>query len=337
MAPLNGPVLESSDDGANWRKAADVPADEVPTTVSFAPATARQFRLVLHPVGAGVFDLGAVPPGVVSPLPAGGMSSAPFSLRELRLSAEARIDHAESKAGFAIVPDYYALNDVADGATGPAPTQVIDLTGQLQPDGSLDWAAPRLPHGGQWRIVRLGWSLPGTTNHPAFAEATGLEVDKFDGAAVRRYMEHYLAMYRDAAGPDLVGAHGVRALLTDSIEVGAANWTPRMIERFKAARGDDPTPFLPALTGTLIGTREQSDRFLYDYRRTLAELMASEHYGTVAKVAHEAGLSVYGEALEDHRPSLGDDMAMRSHTDVPMSAMWSFPSTGAPRPTYLPM
>ena len=79
-----------------------------------------------------------------------------------------------------------------------------------------------------------------------------------------------------------------------------------MIRQFKRLRGYDPTPWLPALTGTLIGTREDSDKFLYDYRRTLAGLMASEHYGTVAEVAHEYGLKVYGEALEDHRPSLGD-------------------------------
>ncbi|MBU6207323.1 MAG: glycoside hydrolase, partial [Alphaproteobacteria bacterium] len=177
--------------------------------------------------------------------------------------------------------------------------------------------------------------LLGTTNHPATAEATGLEVDKFDGAAVRRYLDHYLGMYTDAVGPGLVGAHGIRAFLTDSIEVGAANWTPRMIEDFKRLRGYDPTPWLPALTGALVGTRAQSDMFLYDYRRTLADLMASEHYGTVATFAHEHGLRVYGEALEDHRPSLGDDMAMRSHTDVPMSAMWTYARDKGPKPSYL--
>ena len=58
--------------------------------------------------------------------------------------------------------------------------------------------------------------------------------------------------------------------------------------------------------------RARATKFLYDFRRTLADLIASEHYGTVATVAHENGLKVYGEALEDHRPSLGDDMAMRA-------------------------
>src|SRR4030095_6971990 len=128
----------------------------------------------------------------------------------------------------------------------------------------LDWSPPK----GNWRVLRLGYSLLGTTNHPAPAEATGLEVDKFDGPAVRDYLETYLDMYRDASA-GMIGDKGVRALLTDSIEVGAANWTPKMIDQFKRLRGYDQVPWLPALTGTIVGSREQSDKFLYDYRRTL--------------------------------------------------------------------
>ena len=65
--------------------------------------------------------------------------------------------------------------------------------------------------GWSWLVIRPGHSLPGTTNHPAPAETTGLEVDKFDTPAVNRYIMHYLDMVRDAAGPGLVGAHGVAA------------------------------------------------------------------------------------------------------------------------------
>lgn len=333
------PVLEASDDGKAWRKVADLPLAEIPATASFAPATARQFRVVLRQLhGKPMLNsLGSPAPGLAMSFDIESMMGAAktWRLRHLSLSDESRVDSAEVKAGFATTLDYFALPQVADGAAGPAPAQVLDITGHLKADGTLDWVAPRLPKGQEWRVIRLGWSLLGTTNHPAPAEATGLEVDKFDGAAVRRYMDHYLAMYRDAAGPGMLGAHGVRAILTDSIEVGSANWTPRMVEQFKRLRGYDPTPFLPVLTGALVGSREQSDRFLYDYRRTLADLMASEHYGTVAKVAHEAGLTVYGEALEDHRPSLGDDMAMRSHTDIPMSAMWTHSREQGPKASYL--
>ena len=331
-------AIEASDDGTAWRKLVDVPVADVPTTVSFAPVTARHFRLVLNPLPFTMSNMGTPAPGIIPPQMFAGMGGnpdAPYSLHQFRLSGEAAVDQFETKAGFALSMDYYALGRVGDDASGVTPARVINLTDRLAADGTLQWAAPALPAGQQWRILRLGHSLLGTTNHPAPAEATGLEVDKFDGAAVKRYIDHYLAMSRDAAGADLVGAHGVRAILTDSIEVGAANWTPRMLERFKALRGYDATPWLPALTGTLVGSREDADRFLYDWRRTLADLMASEHYGTVAKAAHEAGLKVYGEALEDKRPSLGDDMAMRKATDVPMSALWTFTQNDGPNPSYL--
>ena len=101
--------------------------------------------------------------------------------------------------------------------------------------------------------LRTGWSLTGTVNHPASSEATGLEVDKYDGEAVRRYLDHYLALYRDAAGDGLVGARGLTAFLNDSIESGPANWTGRMREQFRARRGYDPLRWIPAMTGTIIG------------------------------------------------------------------------------------
>lgn len=320
-------------DGA-WRAITDIPLTRVPTTLSFAPVKARDFRMV--------FNEKSALPNVTPPAPgldlsglasnlAGAPAAKSIAIADLRLSTEGRIDRFEAKAGYDIVPDFHALSDGLADDPGVAPQQVIDLTSRLKPDGSLDWRPPR----GNWRIVRMGYSLIGTMNHPAPREATGLEVDKYDAAAVRRYLDHYIGMYKDAAGPELVGRRGVRALLNDSIEVGMANWTPGMADHFKRLRGYDPTPWLPALTGTIVGSRALSNRFLFDFRRTLADLLASEHYGTVAKVAHENDLIVYGEALEDHRPLLGDDMAMRSHADIPMGAMWAFPRASGPKKTYI--
>ncbi len=326
------PVLEAQD-GAGWRRIATLPLANVPTTVSFAPVTARAFRLVLGPNTAPKrVGLGAPAPGAaMEGLFPTGKASDTIPLAQLRLSAERKVDRFEAKAGFATVLDYYALGSDGPDLAGVDPARVVDLTQRMKPDGTLDWTPPK----GRWRIVRLGSSLLGTTNHPATREATGLEVDKYDGAAVARYLDHYLGLYRTATGADLIGAKGVRAIVTDSFEAGDANWTPRMIDRFKALRGYNPTPFLPTLTGVVIGSPARSDAFLYDYRRTLGDLLASEHYGTVARVAHANGLKVYGEALEDGRPALGSDIALRRHADVPMAAMWTYERGGAPRPTLL--
>lgn len=328
------PHLEASDEGISWRKIVDLPVHPVPTTASFDAVTARYFRVVFAPGDFGLAGMSAPAEGIDLSALAGlgaGMGKAP-RLGDLRLYADARIDRYEAKAGFELEPDYYALSKGVGESTGIDPTKVIDITAKMKPDGNLDWTPPK---GSNWRVLRLGHSLLGTTNHPAPPEATGLEVDKFDGDAVRRYMQTYLGMYRDAAGQDMVGKKGVRALLVDSIEVGAANWTPKMVEQFKKLRGYDPLPFMPALTGTIVGSRAQSDKFLYDYRRTLADLMVSEHYGAVNEVAKKQGMTVYGEALESFRPSLGDDMAMRKYNDIPMSAMWTHSRQEGPRPSHL--
>jgi hypothetical protein len=336
LSPGMRPRLEAREDGGGWHVVADIALGNVPSTVSFATVTATALRIVFAPgiaadnpmassvaVGLDLSELSKT----FGRAPAGGLKIA-----DVKLSSEAKVNQFEAKAGFAIAPDYYALDAGVDqNVSGAAPSAVLNLTRLLKPDGSLDW----IPPAGNWRIVRLGWSLTGKVNHPATDEATGLEVDKLDAAAVRRYLEHYLDMYRDAAGAGLLGAKGVRALLTDSTEVGAFNWTAGMIGEFKRLRGYDPTPWLPTLTGALIGSRADSDAFLYDFRHTIADLHSSAHYGTVASVAHEHGLKVYGESLEGTRATLGDDMSLRSHADYPMAAMWYMPSDRKPRPAFV--
>ena len=332
------PTLEASDDGTVWRRVAELVTAGIPTTVSFAPATARMFRVVFHQAEATraarfVPMVDGLQLGGPNTIPGTSPAALPPSIKvtDFQLFGEAKVDRAEAKAAFDIASDYYALAGHAPEVAGVAPGAILDLTDRLQPDGRLSWTPPK----GRWRVMRMGYSLLGTFNHPAPVEASGLEVDKLDAAAVRRYAEHYLGLYRNAAGADLLGQRGVRALLTDSIESGAANWTPQMIARFSQLRGYDPTPWLPTLTGTIVQSRDASDRFLYDYRRTLSDLMASEHYGTIAKVAHEHGLKVYGEALENQRPVLGDDIAMRRYADIPMAALWTYRRESGPQLSYL--
>ena len=193
----------------------------------------------------------------------------------------------------------------------------------------LHWHAPA----GRWRILRLGASLTGQTNGPAPADSTGLEVDKLDGERVAAYLETHLARFGDRIPPDALSRFG--ALLSDSIEAGPQNWTDRILEHFVALRGYDPLRRLPALAGYLVGDADESDRFLFDYRRTLAELLSREYYGTLAVAGTSSRDDLYAEALEDGRPQLGDDLAMRSHADVPMGAMWTFDPETGPRPTYV--
>lgn len=325
-API-APTLEASDDGRTWRKIVKIEQKDIPATVSFAPVTARWFRLTMTR-GKGPdysnlqFAAGADLTAAANLASAGGPDGpkAP-TVAEFRLGTAARINAFEQKAGF-IIPDDYS---VLDHDTGPdvkgVPTRlVMDITSRMSADGRLDWTPPA----GRWRVLRMGYSLTGKTNHPATREATGLEVDKYDAAAVARYLDTYLAMYRDVTSADMMGRRGLSALVSDSAEFGPANWTPKLIEQFKRLRGYDPRPWLPTLTGTIIGSRRESDAFLSDFRRTLGELLATEHYGTVARIAHRNDMVVYGESLEGYRGALGDDLEMRRFADIPMAAIWTF-------------
>ncbi|WP_234027347.1 glycosyl hydrolase [Aurantiacibacter arachoides] len=325
------PVLQvEGPDG--WRDVAALPLTGVPTTASFDPATARRFRLAIaaNPAGNGN-DLDAPAPGAQSfdIFALGELDEVP--LAELRLSSEVQLDALEQQAGFGTVLDYTAVT-LGDSSATIDPAMAIDLSDRVATDGSLDWTPPP---GRDWRILNFGWSLTGKTNHPATPEATGLEVDKLDPAAVRRYLETYLGMYRETLGPDMMGDRGLTALLTDSIEVGAANWTPQMETEFAARRGYALRPWLPALAGAVLGSPAETERFLHDWRETLAEMLAEYHYGTIAEVAHEHGLRVYGEALENGRPMLGDDLAMRRYADVPMAAMWTYARGNTPRQSLI--
>ena len=325
-------VLEASTDGATFAEIARFPTGtSAEYTISFPAVTAKALRVRFVAEQTG-FSMPTPPaPGAEFPSFPGFMSgSGPHvTVNELRFSATALTHRFEEKAGFATTLDYNAIPTPDTPAV--AEDAILDLTSRMKPDGSLDWTPPK----GQWRVLRMGYSLTGTENHPAPPEATGLEVDKFDAEAVRRYINTYLDTYVDAAGADMIGSRGVRALLNDSIEVGASNWTPQIVAEFRARRGYDPVPWLPALTGVILGSPARTDAFLHDYRQTLADLMAEAHYKTIAEEAHERGLIHYSEALEDKRPSLGDDMAMRRHADVPMAAMWSYDTErGAPQPSY---
>ena len=294
------PRVEASDDGVNFRKVADIPFSSlIERTVSFNAETARVFRIVFPAQPAGV-------PGH------------DHKITELVLESGARVNEWEKRAGYANARDFFAIRDPEVAPKFIVPQDdVIDLTGKMQPDGSLDWTPPA----GNWMVLRIGYSLTGHVNGPAPAEATGLEVDKLNREYVKNYLDGYLKMYSDMVP---MGPAGVSFLLTDSIEAGPQNWTDNILEEFQKRRGYDARPWLPALTGVVIKSTEDTDRFLWDFRRTLGQLLAENHYGEIADDLHSHGMSYYSEALEYHRPSLGDDMEMRSKADVPMGAMWTW-------------
>lgn len=320
--------LEVSDDGERFRAVVTLPPSFSPVrSASFRAITSRWWRVRLAPdLTPSFMDKlrpapGAIPPQFGPPPPM------QYAVSEVRFDSEPRVSDGAEKAGFATLPDYYAAE--TPSARGVDASQVVDLTSRMKSDGTLDWTPPK----GRWTVLRMGWSLTGHRNGPAPVEATGLEVDKLDPARVTAYARHYLALYENVLGP--LRQAGVTGLLSDSIEAGPQNWTESLPDEFARRRGYDPTPWLPALTGMIVQDSARTDRFLWDWRKTISDLYADAHYATLKAAAAEHGLSYFAEALEDHRPQLGDDKAMRVPADVPMGAMWLLPPDGEPNPTYV--
>jgi hypothetical protein len=312
----SGRDLEASDDGNNFRHIAHIDTAAVGVTVEFSPVTARFFRVTFKatpPLPRFGDDLG-LPKAPESKGPP------PIQIAELVLHPGARVNRFQEKAAFVPILDLYSHATATVAPAGAIDkATVVDLTAKMSPDGKLDWTPPP----GRWNIVRFGYSLIGISNHPASKEATGLEVDKLDRRFVKKYFDTYLDSYKETVGGDLMGKRGIRYVINDSWEAGSQNWTDNMIGQFKQLRGYDPTPWLPVLTGRVVQSAEASDRFLWDFRKTIGDLIANEHYGQLEATLHERGMGHYGESHEGGRAFVADGMEVKKFNEVPMSAMWT--------------
>ena len=310
----SGRALEASDDGQNYRVVVEIPlGGSTEHTLSFAPVTAKYFRVT--------FATQVPPPSPFAEMGAASAAKAPAAVpvAELMLHPGARVNRFEEKAAFKPLPDVYGL---ATPEFTPADVikkdSVIDLTAKMRPDGALDWSPPA----GEWIVLRFGYSLLGISNHPATKEATGLEVDKLNSHYVKNFMDAYLDRYKETVGASMVGKRGIRYMVTDSWEAGAQNWTDNMLDQFALRRGYDPHPWLPVLAGRVVESAHASDRFLWDFRKTIADLTADQHYGQVQASLKERGMGHYGESQEDNRAFIADGMEVKKLDDIPMGAMW---------------
>jgi len=205
--------------------------------------------------------------------------------------------------------------------------QILDLTDSLQPDGTLKCDLPA----GQWTILRFGHTSNGDEIHPASERAGGLESDKMSVAALRFHMDKGLVRPTfERLGP-LVGKVMVEMNI-DSWESGCQTWTQKFPEEFKGRRGYDLRKRLIALTGRFVGSVDETERFLWDYRRTIGDLIAHNFYGAFRDYAHEWGVKVSAEAPGIGIPIQSDQIQVLGMMDIPQGEFWL--GGGKPNPKY---
>lgn len=191
-------------------------------------------------------------------------------------------------------------------------TAVRDISESMDADGRLVWDVPE----GSWTVMRLGFTTTGQTNRPA--PLPGLECDKLDPAALESHFNAYIRkLVEDAgehAGVSLTATH------FDSWEVGGQNWTNNFRREFEERRGYDLLPYLPVMMAYVVDSRETSERFLWDLRQTVSEMIARYHGGRMRDLAHECGLTL---SIEPYDMTPCDDMTLGATADVPMCEFWS--------------
>ncbi|WP_316767226.1 glycosyl hydrolase [Pedobacter frigiditerrae] len=221
-----------------------------------------------------------------------------------------------SRASDSIGPTLYPWQN--HPADKPIPvSQVIDLTAKFSKDGTLNWDVPP----GKWVIVRTGHRMTGSKVMVAQPEGDGLSIDWFDHKSVEIQFENLGKVFIEEAAK--VGAKP-KYFCDDSFEDGFPNWTANIVAFFKKYRGYDPVPYMPALLGYIIGSAEVSDRFLHDYRKTLADCMADEHYKRFADLCHEQGILMQNESAGPSRSSTVsiDGLKNLGRSDFPMGEFW---------------
>lgn len=307
-----GSVL-ASDDGRDFRTLVTLPGAQlyrggVARTFALPETTARFYRIEM--TGAPLRPAEVM--SQAQPQPA-----REYTLMEVVLHAGARLHRWEEKAGFSFLFEYESV------PTPPIPADsvvnaagIIDLTAKMSADGTLDWEVPP----GKWTVLRFGYSLTGAKNRPAVPAGLGYEVDKLS----RRHLEDYLRNYTDPLARALGGLYGksLRYVLLDSWEAGMQNWTEEMLDEFRRRRGYDPLPYLPALAGRVVTSAEVSDRFLWDFRRTLADMFADNHYAAATEFLRRQGIATYGEAAGVSLEIPEDTLLNKKYVDIPVGEFW---------------
>ncbi|MCL5097500.1 MAG: discoidin domain-containing protein [Candidatus Omnitrophica bacterium] len=292
----DGCALESSEDGTNWSKVADLPGPrtwDYPQTLPMPAAKAQYFRL-FYPTGG--------------------------SVRDVKLSGDSLVQDYQPKASFhGVWTDVKTAEDRIGSPTPPWATatikakDVLNLSHYLQPDGTLDWTAPE----GDWMIVRLGCAPIGRLNAPCAREFAGLECNKLDPEAVEFHFNHYAGRVADEL-KDLVGS-GFDAVHVDSWEAGDLNFTPKFVDEFRRRRGYDPTPYLLVQGGgRVVDSPAIADRFLWDARRTIADLLADNYFGKFEELCHQRGLKFQGEIAGVMVQTTVDQLQIKGRCDLPM-------------------
>jgi hypothetical protein len=200
---------------------------------------------------------------------------------------------------------------------------VLDVTAHMDSSGRLDWNAPP----GEWRVLRFGYTCTDSHVSTSSGKWQGSVLDYMSKAAFDFYWDDVVESIFKAAGRH-VGTT-LKFMETDSWECGGMNWTDEFAAEFKSYRGYDILSYLPIAAGYIIDDLETSNAFLADFRKTLGDLVAYNHYARFQEIAHSYNMGIQPESAGPHAGPM-DGIKNYGFSDIVMSEFWS-PSPHRPK------
>lgn len=192
---------------------------------------------------------------------------------------------------------------------------VIDISDRVDAAGNINWQVPE----GDYVIMRFGYTGTGIKVSTHSPGGGGLAIDYMSKEAMDLQYDNTVSkLLRELKQ---AGAKSLKYLHDDSWELGAANWTHGFDELFKKANGYSILPYMPVLTGRIVESRDVSNRFLYDFRRTIADLIWENHYRHFRDRVRADGCGIHPEGGGPH-PAPIDALKNVGLNDIPMGEFW---------------
>lgn len=304
-------MVQVSDDGIHFHSIGrlqsprhgwqDTDAD---VTNTINPVTAKYFRFVYDKTGSepGSEDLDAA------------KWKPTLKISGIELSGKPQVNQFEGKNGeIWRVSEPTTRAQLADSLCVPLKS-IIDLTSKVNRNGHFVWAVPA----GKWTILNIGFTSTGHTNATG-GGGIGLECDKFNPEAVKLQFTSWFGESVKKIGPALA-ARVLKVFHVDSWECGSQNWSPVFRAEFQKRRGYDVLNYLPVMAGVPVQSAAVSERFLYDIRQTITELLQDNFFETVKDLSHTMGRTFTAESVAPTMTS--DGLLHYSKADVPMGEFW---------------
>lgn len=312
-------IIECSNDGENYQF-----VDSLYPQYSGGSTTYNECHKAIKPTTARYFRIKALKSNI---------GDNPLSLTNITLSAMAFSDRFEQKNGIRSMYLYDDLTPQYASSSVLSKESIVDVTEVIKSEGiSEKKLLKNLSKGPQgssqpWVLLCLQ-SVPtkAKTKHGR-PGMNGLECDKLSREAAELQYNSYFKQIVDSVrscGGNIVG------LVVDSHEAGSQNWTKRFPEHFKRLRGYDITPYLPAMAcGMIVGSKEETDRFYKDVRRTIADLVSTEYFGTIDSLCHRDGIVLTAQAMGNGQSMVSDNIMAKGMVEKPQGEFWAYQRDGA--------